>query len=65
QAKLIIELDGSQHYNETGVIKDQIRTETLEGRNLTVVRIPNNAVNNNFHGVCEYIDMCVKQSLHR
>ena len=63
QAKLIIELDGSQHYSEIGVEKDTHRTEFLEQYGLTVIRIPNNEVNYNFTGVCEYIDSFVKQSL--
>ena len=65
EARLIIELDGSQHYEETGLLKDKIRTEKIENRNLTVIRIPNNEVNRNFSGVCEYIDQCVKKSLRQ
>ncbi len=65
EAKLIIELDGTQHYEEKGLLKDKIRTQRIESRNLTVIRIPNNEVNNNFRGVCEYIDFFVKQSLHQ
>ena len=65
EARLIIELDGSQHYEEEGLLKDKIRTEKIESRNLTVIRIPNNEVYNNFRGVCEYIDLRVKESLHR
>ena len=65
QARIIIELDGSQHYEEAGLLKDKIRTEKIEDRNLTVIRIPNNELKSNFYGVCEYIDMLVKQSLHR
>ena len=64
-ARLIIELDGSQHYEEKGLLKDKIRTEKIESRNLTVIRIPNNEVNKNFRGVCEYIDLFVKESLHQ
>jgi very-short-patch-repair endonuclease len=64
-ARLIIELDGSQHYEEKGLLKDKIRTEKIENRNLTVIRIPNSEVNKNFRGVCEYIDFFVKESLHR
>ena len=63
KARLIIELDGSQHYERKGLLKDKIRTEKIEGRNLTVIRIPNNEVNNNFQGVCEYIDLLVSESL--
>ncbi len=65
EARLIIELDGSQHYEEKGLLKDKIRTEKIESRNLTVIRIPNNEVSNNFRGVCEYIDSRVKESLHQ
>ena len=63
-ARIIIELDGSQHYSEDGITKDKIRTEKIEERNLTVLRIPNNYVNNNFREVCEYIDNIVKQRLN-
>ena len=62
-AKLVIELDGSQHYEEKSLLKDRIRTERIEKRNLTVIRIPNNDVNRNFEGVCQYIDIAVKDSL--
>ena len=63
EAKLIIELDGSQHYESGNIESDAQRTAFLEGYGLKVVRIPNNEVNQNFHGVCEYIDAAVKQSL--
>ena len=63
QAKLVIELDGSQHYEGNGATKDAERTAFLEGYGLRVLRIPNNEVNQNFHGVCEYIDTAVRQSL--
>ena len=62
-ARLIIELDGSQHYEEKTLLKDKIRTERIEQRSLTVIRIPNNEVNKNFEGVCQYIDIVVKKSL--
>ena len=65
EAKLVIELDGSQHYSESGILKDRIRTERLEKRNLTVLRIPNNEVDKNFNGVCEYIDLYVKETLNK
>ena len=63
EAKLVIELDGSQHYEETALEEDTKRTEFLEGYGLRVIRIPNNEVIHNFAGVCEYIDTAVKQSL--
>ena len=60
EARLIIELDGSQHYEEQGQKKDAIRTEKLEKRDLTVIRISNHEINCNFRGVCEYIDLFVR-----
>ncbi len=63
--RLIIELDGSQHYEKKGLLKDKIRTERIEQRNLTVIRIPNNEVNRNYEGVCKYIDIAIKESLRQ
>ena len=62
-ALLVVELDGSQHYEDVNTEKDAERTAFLEGYGLTVIRIPNNEVMCNFRGVCEYIDAAVKQSL--
>ena len=63
KAKLVIELDGSQHYEDSNTQHDAKRTAFLEDYGLTVIRIPNNEVNKNFEGVCAYIDAAVKQSL--
>ena len=63
EANLVIELDGSQHYEDANKIQDAERTAFLEGYGLRVIRIPNNEVNLNFCEVCEYIDTAVKQSL--
>ena len=59
----MIELDGSQHYEDRNVVKDQERTAFLGSYGLSIIRIPNNEVMRNFHGICEYIDTAVKQSL--
>ena len=63
EVKLVIEPDGSHHYEDVNAEKDTERTAFLEGYGLTVIRIPNNEVMRNFRGVCEYIDTAVKQSL--
>ena len=65
EAKLIVELDGSQHYEDKGMKYDAERTAYLEQYGVRVLRIPINEVSRNFSGVCEYIDIAVKQSLHR
>lgn len=62
QAKLVIELDGFQHFEPGNLEKDTQRTEYLKGYDLTVLRIPNNEVMRNFDGVCQYIDMAVKEA---
>ena len=63
EAKLIVELDGSQHYEDGGMEYDAERTAYLEQYGVRVLRIPNNEVSRNFSGVCEYIDFAVEQSL--
>ena len=63
EARLVIELDGSQHYEDENQIRDAERTAFLEGYRLRVIRVPNNEVNSSFREVCELIDAAVKQSL--
>lgn len=65
EAGLVIELDGSQHYEEENIKKDAKRTELLESHGLMVIRIPNNELNMNFEGVCQYIDHIVQQRLNK
>lgn len=64
-AKLAIELDGSQHFDEAGKTYDQARTEYLNKQEIAVLRIPNNEVNRNFRGVCEYIDAAIQNRKKR
>ena len=65
KAKLVIELDGSQHYEPQNHQDDQLRTEYLETFGVTVIRIANTDVTRNFRGVCEYIDGIVQKRLSR
>ena len=65
KAKLIVELDGSQHFFPEGIAYDAKRTEFLSEYGLTVLRIPNNEVERNFTGVCEWIDAQVKAAVER
>ena len=60
KAKLVIELDGGGHYTPEQAEKDAVRTNALESMNLTVLRICNLDIDRNFSGVCEYIDLTVK-----
>lgn len=64
QAKLVVEVDEAQHYEPKGMEEDACRTSYLKDNfGLDVIRIPNNQVNRNFLGVCEYIDVEVKKRL--
>ncbi len=60
KAGLVIELDGGSHYTAEQSDKDKLRTKELEAMNLKVLRICNLDIDNNFSGVCEYIDFTVK-----
>ena len=62
-AKLVIEIDGSQHFTEQGAKKDEFRTEILESYDLKVIRFTNRQINTRFRDACEYIDAVVKGSL--
>jgi very-short-patch-repair endonuclease len=59
QCKLIIELDGSQHYEDDAKDYDQRRTAFFHELGLSVFRIPNIEIDRNFQGVCEAIDQRV------
>ncbi len=63
-AKLIIELDGSQHYTKSGMEYDEVRTEILEIYNLKVLRISNIDVDTNFYGICQMIDEEIKNRIN-
>ena len=63
KAGLVIELDGGGHYEDGQVQADMYRTENLEKMNLKVLRVGNLDVDQNFRGVCEFIDLEVQKSL--
>ena len=60
-ARLVIELDGSQHYTEEGEEYDSIRTEVLEQYQLEVMRFLNSEVDRNFDYVCLAIEEKVRE----
>jgi len=63
KAKLIIELDGSQHYENNAQTYDSQRTDYFSSLGLFVLRFTNLDINNNFYGVCEMIDVTVNSRL--
>lgn len=54
-AKVVVELDGSQHYEEEGKERDRQRDETLRSYGLTVLRFSNLEIHQQFDAVCEKI----------
>ena len=63
KAKIVIELDGAQHFEKENRIYDEKRTEFLEQNGLKIIRIPNGEINTNFEGICRYLDEQIEQSL--
>ena len=63
EAKLIVEIDGSQHYTPDGMERDCIRTEILQQYGLEVIRFSNYDIDTNIYNVCEMIDKKVRERL--
>ena len=55
ESMLIIEVDGSQHYTESGLAADAIRDEHLRSLGYTVIRYSNEDIRINLDGVAESI----------
>jgi very-short-patch-repair endonuclease len=62
-ARLVIEIDGSQHYTEQGQCYDEERSQILRAYGLKVLRFSNRDVDCNLAGVCTQIDLEVKARL--
>lgn len=63
KAKLIVEIDGSQHYTDEGIEYDRERTNLLKEYNLKIIRFSNYDVDTAFEGVCMEIDKTIKERL--
>ena len=63
-AKLVIELDGSQHYEWESVRDHDVeRTSYLNQQGIEVIRFQNGDVNRYFEGVCIEIDRAVNRRM--
>ncbi len=56
-AKIVIELDGGQHYEEAGLQQDLLRDQYLNNHGIQVLRYSNADIWNHFEGVCTDIMM--------
>jgi very-short-patch-repair endonuclease len=61
QARLVIELDGSQHDTPEGISYDEARTRVIEKYGLRVMRFSNRDIDDSFEGVCDMIDRTIKE----
>ena len=61
KAKLVIEIDGSQHFSEEGLEYDALRSEIINKFGVEVIRFSNYDIDNNFESVCKTIDKTVSE----
>lgn len=62
RARLVVELDGSQHYEPIEAAYDRERDAYLEACGLTVLRYSNRDIHERFEDVCNHILMTMKQN---
>lgn len=62
-AKLVIEVDGSQHYDPEKMESDRKRSEVFQKYGLEVIRFSNREVNQYFDSVCESIHRTVTKRM--
>ena len=63
KAKLVVELDGSQHCETQNIEYDRARTAYLQSQGLYVLRLSNLDVMRQFGNVCDCIDRIVKSRM--
>ena len=63
QARVIIELDGSQHYDLRGKQADAVRDNYLMEQGYTVLRYSNADINMRFQSVCEDINKYIEKGI--
>jgi very-short-patch-repair endonuclease len=63
EARLAIELDGSQHYEDDNFQRDMYRTEIIKEYGIKVIRYSNRDIHLRFRAVCDDIDKTVKKRL--
>ena len=63
KARLVIELDGSQHYTLDGKLYDTIRSDIIESYGLKVIRFTNLDIDRRFNKVCYQIDQMIRNTI--
>ena len=62
-ANVVIEVDGSQHYEVQGLTCDVERSQFLTALGLEVLRFSNREIDRDFRGVCTQIDLIIQKRL--
>ena len=62
-ARLVIEIDGAQHFTKQGIEHDKERSAIIKAYDLKVLRFTNYEVDTAFQNVCETIDEEIKARL--
>ena len=62
-ANLVIELDGTQHYEPQGIHCDAERSQFLMSLGLEILRFSNRDIDRDFRGVCTQIDLTIQKKL--
>ena len=60
-AKIVIEIDGSQHFSKENIALDKERDKYLNSLGLRVLRYNNLEIKRNFRGVCEDIIKVIQE----
>ena len=63
KARLIVEIDGKQHFSVAGQEYDLMRSAVFERYGIAVLRFANIEVENQFMSVCDQIDQTVKERI--
>ena len=63
EARLVIEIDGAQHYTSQGMAYDRERSVMLQEFDLKVLRFSNHRIDYEFNEVCKEIDEEIKQRI--
>lgn len=63
KARLVIELDGSQHHTAEGNKYDSNRTKILNQYGIHVLRFTNQDIDRTFYEVCQIIDQTIQERI--
>ena len=62
-ARIAVEIDGSQHFEEKAAIYDDKRTQELRNIGLDILRYTNREINESFEGVCQSIEVAIEERI--